>query len=94
MSPNLQSSNFTFPLHVYLLAKLQSSEKGSTCDTVLASAINLLAKISFTDSDTKASFCKTDFFNPLKTSENRRISDVFRGYRSETLVENGLNRLF
>ena len=27
---------------------------------------------------------------PLKTSENQRFSDVFRGYRSETLVENGL----
>ena len=26
---------------------------------------------------------------PLKTSENRRFSDVFRGYRSGTLVENG-----
>ena len=26
----------------------------------------------------------------LKTSENRRLSDVFRGYRSGTLVENGL----
>ena len=28
---------------------------------------------------------------PLKTSENLRFSDVFRGYRSETLVENRLN---
>ena len=27
---------------------------------------------------------------PLKTSENRRLSDVFREYRSGTLVENGL----
>ena len=27
----------------------------------------------------------------LKTSKNRRFSDVFRGYRSGTLVENGLN---
>ena len=27
---------------------------------------------------------------PLKTSENRRFSDVFRGYRSRTLVESGL----
>ena len=26
----------------------------------------------------------------LETSENRRFSDVFRGYGSETLVENGL----
>ena len=26
----------------------------------------------------------------LKTSENQRFSDVFRGYRSGTLVENGL----
>ena len=26
---------------------------------------------------------------PLKTSENLRLSDVFRGYRSRTLVENG-----
>ena len=26
---------------------------------------------------------------PLKTSENRRFSDVFGGYRKETLVENG-----
>ena len=31
------------------------------------------------------------FFNPLKTSESQRFSDVFRGYRSGTLVENGLN---
>ena len=28
---------------------------------------------------------------PLKTSENRRFSDAFRGYRSETSIENGLN---
>ena len=27
---------------------------------------------------------------PLNTSENRRISDVFGGYRSGTLVQNGL----
>ena len=27
---------------------------------------------------------------PLKTSENRGFSYVFRGYRSGTLVENGL----
>ena len=27
---------------------------------------------------------------PRKTSENRRFSDVFTGYRSGTLVENGL----
>ena len=27
---------------------------------------------------------------PLQTSENRSFSDVFRGYRSRTLVENGL----
>ena len=26
----------------------------------------------------------------LKTSENWRFSDIFRGYRSESLVENGL----
>ena len=28
---------------------------------------------------------------PLKTSENHMFSDVFRGYRGWTLVENGLN---
>ena len=27
---------------------------------------------------------------PLKTQENLRFSDVFRGYTSVTLVENGL----
>ena len=27
---------------------------------------------------------------PLKTSENRRFSDIYWGYRSGTLVENGL----
>ena len=27
---------------------------------------------------------------PLRTSENRGVSDVFRRYRSGTLVENGL----
>ena len=31
---------------------------------------------------------------PLKTSENLRFSDVFRGYRIETLVENGLIKCF
>ena len=30
------------------------------------------------------------FYNPLKTSEILRFWDVFRGYRSGTLVENGL----
>ena len=30
------------------------------------------------------------FLYPLKTSENLRVSDVFRGYRGGTLVENGL----
>ena len=34
------------------------------------------------------------FYTPLKTSENRRISDIFRGYKSGTLVENGLINLF
>ena len=29
----------------------------------------------------------------LKTSENRRFSDIFRGYRSGTLVGNGLSTL-
>ena len=31
---------------------------------------------------------------PLETSQNLRFSDVFRGYRSETLVKNGLFRTF
>ena len=31
--------------------------------------------------------------HPLKISENFRFSDVFRGYRNGTLVENGLNTL-
>ena len=30
---------------------------------------------------------------PLKTSENLQFSDVFRGYRSGTLVENELKKL-
>ena len=30
------------------------------------------------------------FLYPLKTSENLGVSDVFRGYRGGTLVENGL----
>ena len=29
---------------------------------------------------------------PLKTLEKRRFSDVLRGYRSGTLVENGLSK--
>ena len=29
---------------------------------------------------------------PLKTSENLGFSDVFRGYASRTLVENGLKQ--
>ena len=29
---------------------------------------------------------------PLKISENLHSSDAFREYRSETMVENGLNR--
>ena len=36
---------------------------------------------------------KVPLLYPLKTFENRRFSDVFRGYRSGTLVENGLNEL-
>ena len=36
---------------------------------------------------------KVPLLYPLKTSENRRFLDVFRGYRSGTLVENGLNEL-
>ena len=34
------------------------------------------------------------FLYSLKTSENQRFSDVFKGYRSGTLVENGLNENF
>ena len=30
---------------------------------------------------------------PLKTSENQRFSDVFRGYRNGTLDENGKKHL-
>ena len=30
------------------------------------------------------------FLYPLKTSENERFSDVFRGYRNGTLHKNGL----
>ena len=32
--------------------------------------------------------------NPLKTSENWRFSDIFRAFRSGTLVENGSSRYF
>ena len=31
------------------------------------------------------------FLYPLKTSENRRFSNVSRGYRNGTLASNGLN---
>ena len=34
-------------------------------------------------------FHNVPFLYPLKTSANRRFSDIFRGYRSRTLVENG-----
>ena len=30
------------------------------------------------------------FYNPLKISENLCFSDIFRGYRMETLAGNGL----
>ena len=30
------------------------------------------------------------FLNPLKTSENLRFPDIFRGFKGETMVENGL----
>ena len=30
------------------------------------------------------------FLNPLKTSENRNFSDVFKGFRNEILTGNGL----
>ena len=30
----------------------------------------------------------------IRTSENRRFSNVFRGYKSATLVVSGLQRLF
>ena len=33
---------------------------------------------------------KVPFLYPLQISENRRFSAIFRGYRSGTLVENGL----
>ena len=33
------------------------------------------------------------YLYPLKTLENRRFSDIFRGYRSGTLVENGLKTM-
>ena len=33
------------------------------------------------------------FLYPLKTSENLRFSEVFRGYRNVTLGEYGLNSL-
>ena len=36
--------------------------------------------------------CFTSTHKPLKTSENRRFSDVFRGYMGGTLVENGLKK--
>ena len=31
------------------------------------------------------------FLYPLKTSENQKFSDVFRGYKNKTLDSNGLN---
>ena len=34
------------------------------------------------------------FLYPMKTSENRRCSDVFRGYRSRALIENWLMTRF
>ena len=38
-------------------------------------------------------FPNVTFLYPLKTSENPRFSDVFRGYRNVTLGEYGLIRL-
>ena len=36
-------------------------------------------------------FPNVTFLYPLKTSKNRRFSDVFKGYRNVTLGEYGLN---
>ena len=49
----------------------------------------------FTTSNNKKNILNTFSTNapllyPLKTPENLQFSDVFRGYRSGTLVENGL----
>ena len=49
--------------------------------------------ISISSSNINPFSTKVPLLYPLKTSENRRFLDVFRGYRSGTLVENGLNEL-
>ena len=46
--------------------------------------------LSITDYVLNPFLTNVSFLYPLKTLENHRFSDVFRGYKSGTLVENGL----
>ena len=52
---------------------------------------NVLRTYQMDDSNLKPFSSNVPLLYPLKTSENLRFSDVFIGYRGETLVKNGLN---
>ena len=54
------------------------------------SVVLILADIGFLNLSSRFS-TNVPLLYPLKTSENQRFSDVFRGYRSGTLIENELN---
>ena len=52
--------------------------------------LSLIKTNSISDTEFNPFSTNVPFLHPLNTSENRKFSDVFRGYRSRTLVENGL----
>ena len=59
------------------------------CSDRIISGPLMSAKVTLKVSIVNPFSTSTLLLYPLKTSENLRFSDVFRGYRRGTLIENG-----
>ena len=79
---NLEIFMNTFNLECSINKPTCFQSKNSPCiDLILTNKKYLLDPFS----------TNVPLLNALKISENLQFSDVFRGFRSKTLVENGLN---
>ena len=74
----------------YLLLKSIVADKNQVLQIILRHIAVLLKACDCTANLIYPFSTNVSFLYPQKTSENLQFSDVFRGYKSRTLVENGL----
>ena len=84
-----KSVNYLLVIKLHIVYGMATSQAITILTSSFGFIFNLIDELQFLTH----LFPMFPFYTPLKTSENQRFSDVFRGYKKGTLGRNGLMNL-